>query len=399
MHRVHGGFGGMTHSIRAAGLAALLLGLAPAATAQTVTGTVKDAATQQPIAGAMVSLLTSPEYPATTDADGKFSLDVVSIASHARAKRGPVLEGTRLSFEVAAGGTRVSVRLLDLQGHALRTVVEGSYAPGSYSLDALPADLPAGIYLLRATVGSQARAFRLAAVGRAVIGPSSPKPAARLAKAATGGVDWLVVTKDGYLKNNTEIMQYADAQTVLLQAGKPAASSLGIFTDSAMPMIDWANAAIYSWDQTAILATDSNHVGFGGSVASMQVKTLDGMSWNGWAFHVAAYANGTQPTVDLSPYAGGSLHLAVKGNAKTLGVMISSKNQPSGSAPLVDLGGKGYLPDSAWHEIRIPLSEFGETLKLSDVFVYCGFVAPVNGGDFDPAADYWVDDIWYEPAQ
>jgi hypothetical protein len=131
----------------------------------------------------------------------------------------------------------------------------------------------------------------------------------------------------------------------------------------------------------------------------MQVKTLDGMGWNGWAFHVAAYPNGTQPSADLSPYAGGSLHLAVKGNAKTIGVMISSKNQPAGRAPLVDLGGKGYLPDSAWHEIRIPLSEFGTNLKLSDVFVYCGFVSPSDGGDFDPAADYWVDNIWYEPAQ
>ena len=115
---------------------------------------------------------------------------------------------------------------------------------------------------------------------------------------------------------------------------------------------------------------------------------------------MAKQASGLQPTVDLTPYAEGGLHLAVKGNAKTIGVMISSSNQGPGTAPLVDLATKGYLPDNAWHEIIIPISEFagGGSLDLSQVFVYCGFVSPsVQFGDFDPLATYMVDDIYYIP--
>lgn len=367
----------------------------------TVGGTVRDAATQQPIEGAMVALLTQPEFPVLTDATGSFTIDMATGLRPGARAAAPVLSGTRLSFQVAGSGASVSATLFDLRGGLVRTLAEGRYAPGAYALEAAPADLPSGIYLLHVRVGAQSRSFRLATASRAVSAPARASViATRLAKsAAPGGVDQLVVSKAGYLKKHHEVMAYADIQAVTLDAKKAATARLGVFTDSTFGTIDWAKAVIYSWEQTAVLATDSTSIGFNGSVASMKVSTLTDMTWNGWAYHVAKLDNGTQPSADLSAYEGGSLHVAVKGNAKGIAVMISSTNQGQGGAPLIDLGAHGYLPDDAWHEITIPLSEFGATLKLTDVFVYCGFVSPSPAAEFDPLATYMVDDIWYSPAQ
>jgi hypothetical protein len=196
-------------------------------------------------------------------------------------------------------------------------------------------------------------------------------------------------------------MALTDAQDVQLEASKPATAKLRIFSDdTTMGQIDWANAAIYSWETTAVLETDSTGAGFGDSKTSMKISTVEGAGWNGWAFHVAVLPSGFQPTADLTPYADGSLHLAVKGNAKSIGVMVSSRNQGPGTAPLVDLAGKGYLPDEAWHEITIPMSEFAGTLDLSSVFVYAGFVSPaVQFGEFDATNTYVVDDVYFLPKQ
>ena len=67
-------------------------------------------------------------------------------------------------------------------------------------------------------------------------------------------------------------------------------------------------------------------------------------------------SNPTQPTADMSPYAEGSLHFAVKGSAAGIGVMLCSPNQGSGTAPLINLADKGYPPDGEWHEITVPIS-------------------------------------------
>ncbi len=394
-------------SIAATLACAAFLIAAPAGAQEKVTGVVKAAGTQLPIAGANVFLLSQPDNQATTEADGSFSIEMVSTAAR-RVEAGrasaPELRGTRLSFTVTGASSPVAVELLDTRGHQVRSLARGRFAPGPYSLEAAPSGLPAGLYLLRAMVGEQSRSFRLAVVGNAVVGaPGAQRVASapRLAKAAAGGIDYVIVSKDGYLKKSQEVMAYTDAQSVLLTAKVAATARLGIFTDSTMPMIDWSGATIYSWEQTAQLMTDSTgSLGFNGSAKAIQVSTMADRTWNGWAFHVAVGVNGLQPTVDLSTYEGGSMHLAVKGNAKNIGVMMSSPNQFQGSAPLVDLGLHGYMPDSAWHEVNIPMSEFAGTLKLSDVFIYAGFVSPSGmGSEFDPLATYWVDDIWFEPAK
>ncbi|MDB5048028.1 MAG: hypothetical protein JWO30_1099 [Fibrobacteres bacterium] len=406
---------GFRGNILCALLAAAAANLSAQTAATQITGTVKDAASHTAIAGAMVSLLSRPDLLAMTDADGAFSISLED-PSGVRAGTGPEraaigFSGSELSFSTGKAGARVLVTLHDLRGTHLATLQDASLPQGDYALSAATASLPAGVYLVRAQVGSRVRSFKMstlstlsgfrpsastAALRRKVSG--NPEKAAGLSKAAAGGVDFLLVSKDGYLKKNHEVMAYADAQEVTLDVSKPATARLKIFSDSTMAQIDWANAAIYSWESTALLAVDSTNQGFNGSVATMKVSSGEFASWNGWAFHVAVLAGGLQPTADLTPYADGSLHLSVKGNAKSIGVMISSPNQGAGSAPLVDLGGKGYLPDSAWHEITIPMSEFAGTLDLSRVFVYAGFVSPsVQFSEFDPLATYMIDDVYYTP--
>jgi hypothetical protein len=371
-----------------------------------VRGTVKDAGTQAAVAGATVTLLSRPELTATTDADGAFSITLeepTAIGPGAKASASMSLRGGELSFSTGKDGARVRVTLHDLRGRLVATLQDSRLPQGEYSLSAVPAGLRPGLFLVRATVGNQARSFKLSTLGcpasASTLKVKTPSRAAR-AKAAAGGVDFLVVVKDGYLKKHHEVMAYADAQAVVLETSKPAVANLALFTDSAYSQIDWANAAIYSWEQTAVLTVDSTGKGVNGSLVSMNVASAEFSTWNGWAFHVAKLANGTQPTADLTPYAAGSLHLAVKGNAASIGVMISSPNQGPGSAPLVDLAAKGYLPDSLWHEITIPMTEFGGTLNLNDVFVYCGFVSPgVQFGAFDATATYTVDDVYFTPAK
>jgi hypothetical protein len=263
-------------------------------------------------------------------------------------------------------------------------------------------------------VGALARAFKVSTAalasgsnGRSGLTavPSSYAPAARLAKSAAA-LDFLVVTKEGFLKKSHAVNEMDKPQDVRLAPNAVATANLKIFSDENFPEIDWANGVIYSWSQTATLETDStSNAGFNGSKTVMKVSTAEGNLWNGWAFHVVHnLAPDVQPTADLSAYKGGSLHLAVKGTIPTLGVMMSSVNQCQGCAITVDLAAKGYLADDQWHEITIPLAEFDDpnnpSLKLEDIFVYCGFVAPnTTGGTFDPLTTYMVDDIYYIPAK
>ncbi|GEM_PF-1961831 len=392
--------------------ALIIAGCASGAFAQmpaTMSGTVKDKATQAPIAGAMITLLSNPNMAATTDANGAFTMELIDptgVRTGHGSAQSMRLSGTELTFSTGKAGAYARITLHDLRGHQVAVLKDAKLPEGDYTLSAAPANLTAGVYLVRAMVGNQVRSFRMSTLGggdtRSFFTRASVS-AARLAKTAAGGVDWLVVTKAGYLKHDHEVMAYTDAQAVVLEESKPATANLAIFTDSTMAQIDWANAAIYSWEQTAVLMADSSGKGFNNSKTSMNVSTVDFGGWNGWAFHVAKLGNGNQPTADLTPYANGALHMAVKGNAVSIGVMISSTNQGSGSAPLVDLSTHGYLPDSLWHEISIPVSEFSGTagaLNLADVFVYCGFVSPaVQGTTFNATDTYVVDDVYFTPTK
>lgn len=399
---------GMEQALRSA----IVIAVAAAGlSAQTLTGTVKDAGSQAAIAGATVTLLSDPTINAISGADGAFSLNLPSsIRRDGRFGDAIGFSGSELTLSVSGPGARLAVDLFDLRGNQVRALHDAKVAAGTYAFPVTTAGLSAGLYVVRARVGSLVRSFKVSTANPAAgrIGltaiPASSAPAARLAKSAAA-LEFLIVVKEGYLKKSHAVNELDKAQDVLLAVNAPATQNLKIFSDQAMPEIDWANSVIYAWEQTSTLLTDStSSAGFGGSKTVMKISTAEGFTWNGWGFHMAKQdVSNTQPTADLSAYKGGSLHLAVKGTMPTLGIMMSSTNQGQGAAPLVDLATKGYLPDDQWHEITIPLADFDDaanpSLNLADMFVYLGFVAPnVNGATFDPLASYWVDDIYYIPA-
>lgn len=392
------------NTCRAAAAAALVACAAASLSAQTtVTGTVKDAAGGAPIAGATITLLSNPATTATSGADGAFSITLqppTGLRGASATGEAIAFNGSEIAFSLPASA-EVRVEIFDLRGQPARGASSLRLPAGRHAVAVPSRGLAAGVYLVRARAGKAVREFKLSTAGAiARAGNVKMTSAPRLAKAAAAA-EFLVVTKEGYLKKHHMLAALDQAQNVTLSANVKATGNMKIFSDEAVPEIEWAHAAIYVWEFTATLQTDStSNAGHKGSRSVIKVATSEGLTWNGWAFHVAKQDNETQPTADLSNYKGGSLHLAVKGTIPTLGVMMSSANQGQGSAPLVDLAGKGYLPDDQWHEITIPLSEFDAgNLDLSQIFVYCGFVAPnTQGGEFDPLATYMVDDIWFVPA-
>lgn len=400
---MHFGIHSIGNTWRAAAVAALTALAAASLSAQTtVTGTVKDAAGGAAIAGAIVTLLSNPATTTTTGADGAFSLTIQPPTGLRGAAAGEAIafNGSEIAFSLSAAA-EVRVEIFDLRGQSVRGASSLRLPAGRHAVTVPSRGLAAGVYLVRARAGKAVREFKLSTAGAVARGGNvSMTSAPRLAKAAAAA-EFLVVTKDGYLKKHHMLAAMDQPQNITLTASAKATGNMKIFSDEAVSEIEWANAAIYVWEFTATLQTDStSNAGHKGSKSVINVATAEGFTWNGWAFHVAKQDNETQPTADLSHYKGGSLHLAVKGTMPTLGVMMSSVNQGQGSAPLVDLAGKGYLPDGQWHEITIPLSEFDAgNLDLSQIFVYCGFVAPnTQGGNFDPLATYSVDDIWFVPA-
>jgi hypothetical protein len=100
----------------------------------------------------------------------------------------------------------------------------------------------------------------------------------------------------------------------------------------------------------------------------------------------------------MTGFTGGKLHLAIKGDAQSVGVMVSW-NVPN-AAKTLDLGTYGYISgDSAWHVCNIPLSDFGD-IVLSNITYYVSFVCPAfQGGSYTAGAKFAVDDITWQPAK
>lgn len=120
-----------------------------------ISGTVKDQ-TGQPMQGVAVSLSTIA-MTATTDAAGHYSLNstVVENKSNIRtAKNGAMLENGVLKFRVNDNSTRVRIRIYDLLGNAVLTIMEKDLAPGSYSVPAVVAGLSSQLYFLNVTIGN-----------------------------------------------------------------------------------------------------------------------------------------------------------------------------------------------------------------------------------------------------
>lgn len=370
-------------------------GCAYLAQAQTMTanltGTVLDAKTGAPVVGAAVSLVFNSSVTSTTDAQGKFTLagQVTGIGEKPLSSRrsGMVLDRGAIRLDVAAEAP-VSVAVYGLDSRRVKTLVASRLAAGQYSITSPVADLPAGIYLVRGSIGRQAISVKASSMGIAGVssfGAAAPL-FARLAKQAAEVVDTVKVTKAGYRKLNRAITRYEGILELDMTPGLPP-GDLKIVSERNFPQVAWgSNVDVQVWDGGTQLKGDYAPLPFEGT-QSWKITFGTTQTYNAWGF----VANVTPE--DMSSWAAGHMHIAIKGTAKTVGVNMASADQISGTALVVDGTKYGYKPDNEWHELRIPSADF-VGVDFSQISVYLGLSVPdtvFNADDF-----YLVDDVYWK---
>jgi hypothetical protein len=175
---------------------------------------------------------------------------------------------------------------------------------------------------------------------------------------------------------------------------KLGAGDLKIVSERGMPQVGWGmNVDVQVWDGSGANGTQLRGnfpIAFEGK-ESWMVKFVPGMSFSAWGFVANNYPE------DMSAWANGAMHIAVKGTVTSLGVTMSSPDQTNGSSIKVDVAKYGYKPDNKWYEMNIPLSDFTGT-DFSRISTYVGLVTPVEGDTIPFNTDnfYQIDDIYWK---
>jgi hypothetical protein len=171
---------------------------------------------------------------------------------------------------------------------------------------------------------------------------------------------------------------------------------LKIVSERAFPQVAWGkNVDVQVWDAGTKLDGGYKAEFFEG-IQSWKVTFQDTQSYSAWGF----VAN-VEPE-DMSAWKGGTMHLAVRGTATSIGVTMASADQADGTSLKVDLAKYGYVPmtsvtDKEWHEINIPMDDFAG-VDFSQIKVYCGLVYPTTEDTqpYDASLYYLVDDIYWK---
>ena len=304
--------------------------------------------------------------------------------------------GNMLHFSVAGNNTPISVDVYTLKSAHVRTLVRGTASVGTYSVNAASAGLAGGLYFVRAGIGRHTATFKMSIVGSDSRGSGLPVIATAvrtgLAKQAVDAVDSLIVIKEGYKPFSMALLKYSGIFPIGMNPKLPV-GDLKIASDRAMSQVDWgSNVRVDVWTLGTLLKGDYAPEPFEGP-QSWYVTSGDGQGYSGWGFAAPA-------TEDMSAWAEGSMHIAVKGTVTSLGVTMASTSQAGGSSRKVNLVDYGYKPDNKWYEVFIPMSDFTGT-DFTQIELYCGFVYPVNGdtAGYDPTLFYQVDDIYWTVAR
>lgn len=362
-----------------------------------ISGTVKDSKTGTPIAGAAVSLVSDTSVVDTTDPAGAFHLSRAATGLPSKADKsrpGMTLAGTILTLEAPYGNAAVSVDLFDLKSAHVGKLLDRRIGAGRYRLDLAAAGLPSGLYFARARMGRETATFKIfiaGPMGRAGegFGPALPARATLAKVAAETANDTLKITKSGYRMKKKAIALETGIYPITMDSA-PAPGDLKIVSERSMPQVDWgSNVDVQVWDGGTQLEGGYKTDPFEGAT-SWKVTFGSGQAYSAWGFVSKAAPE------NMSAWKGGTMHLAVKGNVTSLGVTMASANQYPGTSVMVDLSKFGYKPDSAWHEILVPMDQF-EGTDLGQVSVYCGLAYPTyaDTASYNPALDYQVDDIYW----
>lgn len=362
-----------------------------------VSGTVKDSKTGTPIAGAAVTFVSDTTMADTTDQTGAFHLSRTATALRPKADKGRpgiTLAGTLLTLEAPYGNAALSVDLFDLKSAHIGKLLDRRVGAGRYRLDLAASGLPSGLYFVRARMGRESATFKIfiaGPMGRAGegFGPALPARTTLAKVAAEPSYDTLKITKAGYRMKKKAIALESGIYPITMDSA-PAPGDLKIVSERSMPQVDWgSNVDVQVWDGGTQLEGGYKADPFEGAI-SWKVTFGSDQAYNAWGFVSKAAPE------NMSAWKGGTMHLAVKGNVTSLGVTMASANQYPGSSVMVDLSKFGYKPDTAWHEILVPMDQF-EGTDLGQVTVYCGLAYPLvtDTASYNPALDYQVDDIYW----
>jgi hypothetical protein len=388
---------GFISSILVAG--AVYIASADSITAVDMTGTVSDTKSGNPVVGATVTLANNPTLTTMTDAQGNFHLTgqaTVGVRSKSgKLNSGMSIKGAELSITVQANNTPVAVDIFNLKSEHVRTVLNQRVSAGRYNVNVAASELPSGVYFVRARVGGKTASFKVSTIG-VIASSANPITASLFTRSALAKVaddpidDTLKISKVGYKPTRKAITLYNTIYPVLLGPLLPA-GDLKIVSERNFPQVDWgSNVDVQVWDGGSKLIGDYKPAPFEGT-QSWMVNFVQTQSYNAWGF-VAKI----ETPEDMSAWKGGTMHLAVKGTAHTVGVTMASADQGSGTSVKVDLSNYGYKPDGVWHEAVVPVDSFVGT-NMSQINVYCGLVYPMQSDTvpFNANLFYQVDDIYW----
>ena len=207
----------MIQSIRSAIMGLCITGMLslPCSQSVSITGTVRDQ-NGQPLDNVTVSLAVLGRST-TTGGDGSYSFDgnrlVRSLSGKGVRSTLPVLDRGLLTFGVGDRTARIRIRLFDLKGKPVATVIDADMASGDYRLVPYVPGLAARVYLLNIRIGKDAYMMKLPVLGRGTGASSSPAGKVRTADRGRAGMvavdDTLRLVRSGYSYEKMTIDSYA----------------------------------------------------------------------------------------------------------------------------------------------------------------------------------------------
>jgi hypothetical protein len=373
--------------------------LANAQNAVSITGKVTDKKSGAAIAGAKLTLAGTPSVIATSGADGSYTLSGSAVGIDAALRNAAPemsFKGNVLSFNVAGNNTPISVDVYNLKSEHVRNLVRSNASAGSYSVNTAPVGLAGGLYFVRAVVGKHTASFKMSTVGagsrNAGLLANASYARTGLAKTALEPIDSLIVSKEGYKPFAMALYKYTGIFPIVI-APKLPAGDLKIVSERSMQQVDWgSNVRVDVWTTGTLLTGDYKTEPFEGP-QSWYVTSGPDQIYSGWGFAAPV-------PEDMSAWATGSMHIAVKGTVTSLGVTMASTSQAGGFSKKINMVDFGYKPDNMWHDAFIPMTAF-EGTDFSQIELYCGLVYPVDGdtAGYDPTLFYQVDDIYWTITQ
>ena len=245
----------MKRNIRFGILCFVMAGLFSFSQGQTIisiSGTVKDAAGNG-IAGATVRLVEAGQTQ-TTISTGAYTF-VSSTTQNLIAtpfSAAPVIRGLSLSFALAKAQP-VRVQLFDLTGRLAMELVNTSLAPGEYRLPLVSANLPAKMYVVKATIGSVTTTHQLTNINKnasmqgGLVCVRSYSATPGFAKRAAA-VDTLIATASGFIQGVSPVTSYTGTYNFVLQA---APFSIAYPADGANVYKSPGGTIIFQWNGMA----------------------------------------------------------------------------------------------------------------------------------------------------